>query len=38
MPDIFFAQEWLASAGSCSFGAMVDGNGVFGAATVGKIR
>jgi hypothetical protein len=38
MPDIFFAQEWLAPAGSCSFGATIDGIGVVDAASSRKIR
>jgi hypothetical protein len=38
MPDIFFAQEWLAPAGSCPFSAPPDICGVIDAALAGKIR
>jgi hypothetical protein len=38
MPDIFFAQEWLAPGGTCHFSACVDFLRVRAAAQAGKIR
>jgi hypothetical protein len=38
MPDIFFAQEWLAPACSCYLGGTINGIGVVDAVSVRKIR
>jgi hypothetical protein len=38
MPDIFFAQEWLAPGSYCLFSAPIDGRDVIDAAPTAKIR